>query len=108
MRIGLLILSIFVCIALSQGWIARSYHHATSRALSEDARLAIKLRCGKSGNRAVAECRAMLTKLYLSGSLDPDKTLRAHCEAVKNSRWGGSRPTPPKLCVRRYGGWHEG
>ena len=108
MRTGLLILGIAVCIGLSQGWIARGYHHAISRALSEDARLAIKLRCGENGGRSVAECQAMLTKLYLSGSLDPDKTLRAHCDAVKNSRWGGSRPAPPKLCVRRYGGWHEG
>ena len=107
MRIGLLILGIGVCIALSQGWIARSYHHAASRALSEDARLAIKIRCGKKGGRAVEECRTTLTRLYLSGSLDPDKTLRAHCDAVKNSRWGGSHPAAPEFCVQRYGGWHE-
>lgn len=108
MRYGLLILGIIVCIGLVQGWFARACDLATSAALSDDARLAIEVRCRGQDDRAGRECRAMLKKLYLSGSLDPDKTLRAYCDSVKTAPWGGSRPPPPKLCVQRYGGWQEG
>ncbi len=112
MRYGLLALGIAVCIGLYQGCFTSAYDAVTTAALSDDARLAMDLRCAGRGRgtnqsgRAVAECRAMLKKLYLSGSLDPDKTLRTWCESVKNARWGGSRPPPPPVCVERYGGWH--
>jgi hypothetical protein len=105
MRYGLLVLGIVTCIVLHQGWLARAYDHATTAALSEDARLAIAARCQGQEGRAVRECRSTLKKLYLAGALDPDKTLRAYCDSVKTSRWGGSHPPPPALCVERYGGW---
>ena len=108
MRFGLLVLGIAVCIGLYQGWFARAYDHATTAALTEEARLAIDVRCQVQPTRAARECRALLKKLYLAGSLDPDKTLRVYCDSVKTSRWGGSRPAPPKVCVQRYGGWQEG
>lgn len=105
MRTGLFILGIAVCVAFHQGWFAPAYDRATTAALSEEARLAIDVRCKHRDDRAGRECRAILKKLYLSGSLDPDKTLRAYCDSVRNARWGGSRSAPPKLCVQRYGGW---
>lgn len=74
-------------------------------ALDEDARLAIELGCEDRADRAQDQCRARLRKLYLSRALDPDKTLRAYCERVRDARWGGARPSPPRLCVERYGGW---
>jgi hypothetical protein len=108
MRYGLLVLGIAGCVALSLGWLARACDHAISGALTEEARIAMELGCQGRDGRAARECRSMLKKLYLSGSLDPDKTLRSYCDSVKNSRWGGSRPAPPEVCEQRYGGWPEG
>jgi hypothetical protein len=105
MRYGLLVLGIVVCLGLYQGWFKNAYDRATTAALSEEARLAIDVRCRSEKGRSASECRAVLKKLYLSGSLDPDRTLRVYCNSVKNARWGGSRPSPPKLCVELYGGW---
>ena len=105
MRYGLLILAIVTCIGLYRGWFARAYDHATTAALTEEARLMIDVRCQGQEGRAARECRSLLKKLYLAGSLDPDKTLRSYCDSVKTARWGGSRPPPPALCVERYGGW---
>jgi hypothetical protein len=108
MRYGLLVLGVLVCIGLYQGWFERAYDHAASAALTEEARLAIELSCQAQTSRAARECRSRLTKLYLAGSLDPDKTLRTYCDSVRTARWGGSHPAPPKVCVKRYGGWQEG
>jgi hypothetical protein len=108
MRYGLLVLGIIVCLALHQGWFTRAYGRATTAALTDEARLAIDVRCGSDAGRSASDCRTLLKKLYLSGSLDPDKTLRFYCDSVKNARWGGSLPAPPKVCVQRYGGWQEG
>jgi hypothetical protein len=108
MRYGLLVLGIGLCIGLYQGCFARAYDTATTAVLTEEARLAMDLRCQGQHGRARSDCRAMLKKLYLSRSLDPDKTLRAYCDSIKNARWGGSRPPPPEVCVKRYGGWQEG
>ena len=108
MRYGLLVLSIALCIGLYLGWFTRAYDHLTTAALSEEARLALAVGCRGRKGHAERECRGMLQKLYLSGSLDPDRTLRAYCEEIEHARWGGSRPPAPKLCVKRYGGWHEG
>jgi hypothetical protein len=105
MRYRLLVLGIVVSLGLYQGWFARAYDQATSAALTEEARLAIDVRCQGQNDRAAGECRSLLKKLYLSGSLDPDRTLRFYCNSVKNARLGGSRPAPPKLCVQLYGGW---
>jgi hypothetical protein len=105
MRYGLLVLCLAIGIGLYQGWFARAYDHVTTAALSEDARLAIDLRCQDQVERAARDCRSLLKKLYLAGSLDPDKTLRFYCESVKTGRWGGSRPEPPAVCVERYGAW---
>ena len=108
MRFGLLVLGIAVSIGLHQYWFARAYDHATPAALTEEARVAMKLGClGRSG-RSARTCRSMLKRLYLAGALDPDKTLRAYCDLVRDARWDGSRPPPPEVCAQRYGGWQEG
>jgi len=108
MRLGLLVLVFILTIGAYQGWFSRAYDHVTTSALSDDARLAIDLRCQGQHGHAAPECRNTLKKLYLSGSLDPDKTLRTYCESVKTARWGGSRPPPPEVCIERYGGWPTG
>jgi hypothetical protein len=105
MRYGLLVLGITICITLYQGWFAGAYDHATTAALTEDARLAIEVRCQLQDDRAGRECRATLKKLYLGGALDPDRTLRFYCDSVKNGGRGGRRPAPPEMCIQRYGGW---
>jgi len=108
MRRGLLVMGIAVVIGMSQDWVARACDRASTAALTEDARLAIDVRCRRGDERAVRKCRSTLKKLFLAGSLDPDKTLRTYCDSVKHSPWGGIRRAPPALCVRRYGGWPEG
>ena len=108
MRYGLLALGLAVCVGLYQGWLSEAYDEASTAALTDDARLAIDVRCRDQRGRAEDDCRATLKRLFLSGSLDPDKTLRAYCDSVKHARWGGSRPEAPKVCVERYGGWQEG
>jgi len=108
MRYGLLVLGIAVFIGLYQGWLARAYDYGTTAALTEEARVAIDVRCQIQDDRAARECRSLLKKLYLAGSLDPDKTLRAYCDSVKTARWGGRRPAQPEVCVQRYGGWRKG
>jgi len=105
MRYGLLVLGLAVCIALYQGWFARAFDYATTAALSEEARLAIDVRCQNQVGRAARDCRNVLKKLYVAGSLDPDKTLRFYCDSVRTARWGGSRPKPPRVCAQRYGAW---
>lgn len=105
MRYGLLVLGFILGLGLHQGWLVQAYDHVASAGLSEEARLAIDVRCRDREGRAAGACRAMITRLYRAGSLDPDKTLRTYCESVKNARWGGSRPPPPEVCVQRYGGW---
>jgi hypothetical protein len=105
MRYGLLVLGTASCIGLYQGWFARAYERVTTAALTDEARLAIAVRCQMKDDHAAHECRSTLKKLYLAGALDPDRTLRTYCDSVKNARWGGSRPAPPQVCVQRYGGW---
>jgi hypothetical protein len=107
MRYGLLVLGIAICIGLYQGWFAQTYEHVTTAALTDDGRIAIDLGCRGHKDRAARACRSRLTRLYLSGSLDPEKTLRAYCDSVRDGRWGGSHPPPPKVCVERHGGWQE-
>jgi hypothetical protein len=104
-RHALIVLVIAVCIGLHQGCFAQAHERLALAALSEDATLAMQLRCDGQPERARRECREMLKKLYLSGTLDPDKTLRSHCRSIRDARWGGSRPPPPPVCVERYGGW---
>jgi hypothetical protein len=98
-------LGIALCIGLYQGWFAQAYDRSTTMMLSEDARLAIEVRCGVRRGRHAVECRSLLKKLFLSETLDPDRVLRIHCEEIKHSPWGGGHPSPPDICVRRYGGW---
>jgi hypothetical protein len=100
-------LGIGVGVVLSLGWFAWACDQAASTGLDEDARLAIELRCRDQEGRAQRECRALLKKLYLARSLDPDTTLRSYCDSFKNARWGGTRPAPPEVCIERYGGWPE-
>jgi hypothetical protein len=107
MRYGLLVLGLAVCFMLYKGSLARTYEHAITAALTEDARLAIDVRC-RGQSRAARECRSTLKRLYLSGSLDPDRTLRSYCDSVKTARWGGGLSAPPDVCVERYGGWQGG
>jgi hypothetical protein len=108
MRYRVPVLGIAVCIGMYQGWFARAYDQATAAALTEEARVAIDVRCQDQDDRAARECQSMLKKLYLARALDPDRTLRTYCDSFKNAWWGGSRPAPPALCVRRYGGWSSG
>ena len=105
MRYALIILGIGVAIGLSQGWFVAGYDRATTMMLSDEARLAIEVRCGTQTGRSALECRSMLKKLFLSGALEPDRSLRAYCAEVKQSPWGGGHPPPPAICVERYGGW---
>ena len=108
MRYGLLVLALVGSIALYRGWLGQAYDHATTAALTEEARMAIDVRCQALEGQAARQCRGMLKRLYLAGSLDPDTTLRAYCDSVKSAAWGGRRPAPPALCVQRYGGWSGG
>lgn len=108
MRYGLLALGILVCVGVSQGWFARAYEHATRAALSDDARLAIDVRCQLQDDVAARECRRTLKRLYLSGALDPDRSLRSWCDSVESAWWGGRGPALPEVCVERYGGWPRG
>lgn len=96
---------IVIAAALALGGLAHACHHATTGGLSDDARLALEVGCIGHEGRAAGACRRRLERLYVAGTLDPDRTLRAYCEAVEHGRWGGSRPPPPPLCVERYGGW---
>ena len=110
MRYGLFVLlalGIALCVWLYQGELARAVDRATTAALTDDARLALDVRCQSQQESSARACRAMLKRLYLAGSLDPDKTLRTYCDSVRTGRWGGSHPPPPKVCVERYGGWPE-
>ena len=107
MRTGILVPGLALCIALACAWLAGPMDHITARALTDDARLAIDVRCRDHDDSASRECRDTLKRLYLSGALDPDKTLRTYCDSVRSGRWGGSQPPPPSLCVERYGGWKE-
>ncbi len=95
-------------VAVSLACFGCGHQEAAEAALTEEARLAVDLRCRSGEDAATQSCRRTLTRLYLAGSLDPDQTLRAWCDSVKTARWGGSRPAPPKVCVERYGGWQEG
>ena len=105
MRYALLFLGLVASIGLYQGWFVRAYDGATTMMLSDEARLAIDVRCQHQSGLAALDCRSLLKKLFLSGALDPDRSLRAYCDEVKQSRWGGGHPPAPKLCVERYGGW---
>jgi hypothetical protein len=107
MRSGLLVIGILACIGLAHVLLAGAYRDAIDAALTEDARVAIEVRCQSRQERAARQCRRTLKKLYLAGALDPDKTLRAYCDSVRDSQWGGGHPPPPEVCVRRYGGWRE-
>lgn len=108
MRYGLLVPGIALCIALQQVWLTRSCDGATEAALSEPARAAIEIRCGERDGPAGRDCRSLLEKLYLAGRLDPERTLRDHCTRSRTVRWGVRPPSPPALCVQRYGGWQQG
>jgi hypothetical protein len=104
MRNGLIAVGIAVLIGLQHVWL----RHAAQAALSDDARLAIELRCqGREGHEA-RKCRKLLEKLYLAGRLDPEMTLRAHCTPLETVELGARPPSPPALCVERYGGWQKG
>jgi len=108
MRSGRLALSMIgVCGGLVLGGSALTCEQVPSAALTEEARLALDVGCRGHHGRAAHDCRRLLQRLYLAGALDPDKTLRAYCDAVKTARWGASRPAPPEMCVERYGGWKE-
>ena len=104
MRNILIALGIAAGIGLHQAWLAS----AASLALSDEARLAIELRCEGRQGRAGRECRELLEKLYLARTLDPERTLRAHCTRSRMIEWGARPPAAPALCVERYGGWQNG
>jgi len=103
LALGALVLGTAIWIGLHRGLLAGS-----AAVLDETARLAIEIRCQGREGRDGRECVALLRKLYLAGSLDPEKTLRDYCTPSKTQAWGGRRRPPPALCVERYGGWQEG
>ena len=105
MRHGLLAAGMAACMGLGLVQVSR---HATSAALSDEARVAIDLRCQGRNGRAASECRGLLEKLYAAGALDPEKTFRAHCTPPETLAWGARQAPPPRLCVARYGGWQKG
>lgn len=105
MRTGLLVPAIVLCVGLGWGFWARTCDEMTTGALTEDARLAIDVRCPGEGSRAGRECRATLKRLYLAGALEPDRTLRTWCDAVRRESWQASRAVPPEMCMQRYGAW---
>lgn len=100
MRYVLLALGIAACIALHQTWLS----HVAGTALSDDAHLAIELRCKGRQGGAARDCHVLLEKLYLAGTLDPEKTLRTYCAPSRLVQWGARRPARPALCDRRDGG----
>ena len=104
MRHGLLALAAASGIAAAVG----VYAYANHAALSDSAELAIELRCESQSGAPARECRKLLRRLYLAGSLDPETTLRSYCDAFRAARWRGRRPRPPAMCAERYGGWKEG
>lgn len=104
----LVVVPIAIGVGLHQGWFHQAHERAATAALSDDARLAITVRCQGRHTAAAKECRTLLRKLYLAGALDPDKTLRQYCDSVRDAPWGGQRPTQPALCIERYGVWRDG
>jgi hypothetical protein len=104
MRYRLLALGSVACLGLYQGWFAQAYDQATTAALTKEARLAIDIRCRAQEGHAAGECRSLLKKLYLSKSLDPNRTLRVYCDSFKNTRRGGGRSATPELCAQLNGG----
>jgi len=108
MRHAIIVIALACATVLYQGWLGPACEQVTTAGLSDEARLAIDVRCRGRDDRGGEECRQRLKRLYLSGALDPDKTIRAWCASVKTAGWGGTRPTPPRVCVERYGGWPTG
>jgi len=98
MRFRLLTLGILPCVGLGLGSFLWTCEHLATKALAEEARLAVE------DGRAGRKNRTMLTKPYAPGALDPDRTLRACCEGGRTARWQASRTLPPEVCVQRYGG----
>ena len=108
MRHALLVAGLALGLGLCCQGLVVGYGLITDGALSPEARLAVQLRCGDGAERENRECRSTLKRLYLSGALDPDRTLRSYCDEVKTAPWGGRRPPAPAVCVERYGGWQAG
>ena len=105
MRHGIVAAAILATLIVLPQMLGLIYEHATNAALSDDAQLAIELRCRDQPAAAARECESMLKRLFLAGSLEPDQALQSYCESYRDGRWGGSRPEPPRVCVQRFGGW---
>jgi hypothetical protein len=95
--------AIVVVLVLHQLWVGPALERMATESLGEEARLAIELRCGDAQTPAARTCRADLERLYASGSLDPERTLRAYCAEVTTAPWGRRNTSPPPVCVERYG-----
>jgi len=98
--IGAAVLAVLVAHLL---WIGPQLGEVARASLDEDARLALDLRCGEPTSGAARDCRANLERLYASGSLDPDRTLRAHCDEIRTAPWGRTHPALPRVCRERFG-----
>ena len=90
-------------VGIHQVFIGPALDRVAAESLSGDARLAIALRCGESDRPAATRCRADLERLFASGALQPDRTLRAYCAEVRSAPWGRQHPSPPRVCVERFG-----
>ena len=66
MRYGLLAVAVAVCIGLFHVWLENAYLGGAGAGLSEEARVAIEIRCQGLDGEAARECRACL--LYTSPS----------------------------------------
>ena len=107
MRLGRLGLGmVAVVTALAFGWLGWNWERAATAALDDETLTAIEVGCRGYTGRTARECRSLLKRLYLSGSLEPGRTLDAYCASVENAAWGGGRrPAPPPVCVERDRGW---
>jgi len=105
MRYRLQTLGIALGIGLTLMGLIWAYGSASQAALTDEARLAIEVRCPDETTREGRKCHRMLTKLYVAGALEPDTTLRAYCESKRTMMWQASQARPPRICVERYGGW---
>jgi len=97
MRYALIALGTATCLGL--------HHAATTPSLDEEAALAIELRCAGQSESVAENCRELHQKLYLAGSLDPDRSLRDYCTPVRTRERIHRRP--PAVCVDRFGGWRS-
>ncbi len=99
----LIFVALFAAVTMHRFWIGPALDDLAGASLDADAHRALDLRCGAPEHRASHACRARLGRLFASGALDPERTLRAHCEEIVAAPWGRAHPAPPPICSERFG-----